>query len=105
VEAPEPIPIETAMPPAAARKRGPKPDHENHARVAALIRSYGEDWTSDDNLVEICDELDRLGVPVPKTWLMRREGPARSWSRGRQNYTHLVIKAIKDRCKAASTAA
>ena len=94
-----------AVPPAASRKRGPKPDRENYAKVAALIRSYGENWTSNDNLVEICDELDRQSVPVPKTWLMRREGPARSWSRGRQNYPHLVIKAIKDRCKAASTAA
>jgi hypothetical protein len=107
MEAPaaETITVEAAVPPAASRKRGPKPDRENHARVAALIRSYGAEWTADDNLVEICDELDRQGVPVPKTWLMRREGPARSWSRGRQNYPHLVIKAIKDRCKAASTAA
>jgi len=94
----------TALPPTAARKRGPKPDRENHARVAALIRAYGEQWTSDDNLVEICEELDRQKVPMPKTWLMRKEGPARSWSRGRQNYPHLVIKAIKDRCKAAVTA-
>src|ERR1017187_7143004 len=95
----------TAVPPSASRKRGPKPDRENYAKVAALIRGYGENWTTDENLVEICDELDRQGVPVPKTWLMRREGSARSWSRGRQNYPHLVIKAIKDRCKAASTAA
>ena len=93
------------VPPTASRKRGPKPDRENYAKVAALIRSYGENWTTDDNLVEICDELDRQGVPVPKTWLMRKEGPARSWSRGRQNYAHLVIKAIKDRCKAASSGA
>jgi hypothetical protein len=93
-----------AIPPSAPRKRGPKPDAENHAKVASIIRAYGENWTSDDSLVEICDELDRQKVPVPKTWLMRPEGPARSWSRGRQNYPHLVIKAIKDRYKAAMTA-
>ena len=92
---------EANIPPAAPRKRGPKPDRENHLKVATLIRSYGENWTTDDNLVEICDELDRQSVPVPKTWLMRREGLARSWTRGRQNYPHLVIKAIKDRCRAA----
>jgi len=93
-----------AVPPSAARKRGPKPDHDNHAKVAALISAHGVAWTADDNLADICDELDRLGVPVPKTWAMRPEGRARSWNRGRQIYAHLVIKAIKDRCKAAATA-
>jgi hypothetical protein len=77
-----------------------QPDIENHAQVAAVIRNYGETWTADDNLIEICEELDRRKIPVPKTWLMRKEGPARSWSRGRQHYPHLVIKAIKDRCMA-----
>lgn len=90
------------MPPAAHRKRGPKPDRENQAKVATLIRNYGENWTTDDNLVEICDELDRQQVPPPKTWLMRAEGRARSWGRARQIYPRLVIKAIKDRSKAAS---
>ena len=89
------------LPPAAPRKRGPRPDAENPTKVASIIRAYGETWTSDDNLVEVCDELDRQKIPPPKTWLTRPEGMARSWSRGRQNYPHLVIKAIKDRCKAA----
>src|ERR1035441_865877 len=31
-------------------------------------------------------------------WLLPR-ADGTSWSRGRQNYPHLVIKAIKDRCK------
>jgi hypothetical protein len=95
-----PRPVE--VPRAAPRKRGPKRDMENHSKVAALIRSFGENWTADDNLLEICDELDRQKIPPPKTWLTRPEGPARRWNRGRQNYPHLVIKAIKDRCKAAS---
>jgi hypothetical protein len=82
------------------RKRGPKPDSENQAKVTAIIQMYGENWTSENNLIEICDELDRQSVPVPKTWLTRKEGAARSWSRGRLHYPHLVIKAIKDRCKA-----
>jgi hypothetical protein len=90
------------VPAAAPRKRGPKPDRENHSKVAALIRGFGESWTTDDNLAEICDELDRQKIPVPKTWLARAEGPARSWNRGRKNCPHLVIKAIKDRCKAAA---
>jgi hypothetical protein len=98
-----PRPVE--VPPAAPRKRGPKPDHESHIKVANIIRRFGEDWTSDDNLFEVCEELDREDVPVPKTWLTRRDGSARTWSRARQNYAHLVIKAIKDRCKAAVGAA
>ena len=93
------------VPKALARKRGPQPDMENHEKVVKIIRAYGENWTSDDNLLEICEELDRQEVPVPKTWATRSDGVARSWSRGRHHYQYLVIKAIKDRLKAAAPAA
>ena len=86
------------------RKRGPKADTENHEKVARIIKPYGEAWTSDDNLLEICDELDKQQVPVPKTWASRKDGVARTWSRGLHHYQHLVIKAIKDRLKAAGQA-
>jgi TraM recognition site of TraD and TraG/Helicase HerA, central domain len=83
------------------RKRGPKPDVENHQRVAALIRRYGDDWILDDNLVQICEALDQQHVPIPKTWSSRADGKSHTWSRAFQNYATLVVKAIKDRLKAA----
>ena len=86
------------------RKRGPKPDTENHAKVLKIISAYGEHWTSDDNLLEICEEFDRVGIPVPKTWATRTDGHSRTWCRAFGNYPQLVIKAIKDRCKAAQAA-
>ena len=84
------------------RKRGPKADTENHEKVVLIVRAFGEAWTSDDSLLEICEELDRQEVPAPKTWATRTDGIARTWSRGRHHYQHLVIKAIKDRLKAAA---
>lgn len=87
-------------PQAIARKRGPKPDVENHNKVSLIVRDYGERWTSDDNLMEICIKLDEQGVPIPKTWPTRTDAKSRSWNRAFLNYPHLVVKAIKDRCKA-----
>jgi hypothetical protein len=83
------------------RKRGPKPDIENHLKVAALIRRYEDDWILDENLTEICEALDQQRVPIPKTWPSRTDGKSHTWSRALQNYPTLVIKAIRDRCKAA----
>jgi hypothetical protein len=85
------------------RKRGPKPDMENHAKVAQIISGYGEDWTTDESLWAICETLDQLDVPVPKTWPLRADGRSHSWRRAFDNYPHLVVKAIKDRCKMANT--
>ena len=81
-------------------RRGPKPDVENHQKVAALIRRYGEDWILDENLEGICEKLDEMNVPAPKTWATRNDGKSHTWSRGFQNYPTLVVKAIKDRLKA-----
>lgn len=83
------------------RKRGPKADLENHAKVAKIIRSYGDTWTADENLSDICESLDREEIPIPKTWPTRTP-PSRSWRRALTNDATLVIKAIKDRCKGAS---
>jgi hypothetical protein len=93
-----------ATPAKPQRKRGPRPDVENHQKVAAIIRRYEDDWILDDNLVEVCEALDQQQVPVPKTWASRADGKSHTWSRGFQNYPTLVIKAIKDRCKAAEVA-
>jgi len=40
-------------------------------------------------------------VPIPKTWPSRADGKSHTWSRAFQNYPTLVVKAIKDRLKAA----
>ena len=77
---------------------------DSREKVVGIISAYGETWTSDENLLELCQELDQNGVPVPKTWATRRDGSARSWKRARQYYPQLVIKAIKDRCKPVSSA-
>jgi hypothetical protein len=84
------------------RKRGPKPDTENHAKVAEIVSRYGEHWTTDDNLSEICEQLDEAGVPIPKTWAYRSDAKSRSWPRALTNYRQLVVKAIKDRLKMAN---
>jgi hypothetical protein len=96
-----PSPLNEA--PAQHRKRGPKPDLANHAKVAAIVSSYGESWTDEDNLLEICEDLDKQHVPIPKTWPTRKP-PARSWRRALQNDPGLVIKTINDRCKGAQLA-
>lgn len=87
------------------RKRGPKPDVENHQRVATIIRRNEDNWILDDNLIEIREALDQRHVPIPKPWPSRADGKSHTWSRAFQNYPTLVIKAIKDRCKAAEAAA
>jgi hypothetical protein len=50
--------------------------------------------------LDICDEIDSQDIPETKTWVTRREGAARSWSRGRQLFPQQVIRAIKDRLEA-----
>lgn len=94
--------IPQAHQPNGRRRRGPKPDRENHAKVQRIISAYGDNWATDDNLRDICEQLDREQVPIPKTWPLRRDGKSRSWGRAVENYAHLVVKAIKDRLKAAT---
>jgi TraM recognition site of TraD and TraG len=84
----------------SSRKPGPKADEENHAKVAKFVQKYGESWTTDENLVELCEALDREEVPIPKTW-PQRNPPSRSWRRALANYSGIVVKAIKDRLKNA----
>src|SRR5207244_4089055 len=85
------------------RRRGPKPDFENHAKVAAIVSTFGEDWTADDKRPDLCEKLDEEKVPVPNKWPTRNP-PSRTWSRALLNEPNLVIKTIKGRLKAASLA-
>jgi len=87
-----------AQPPEQPRpqgERGPRTDFENHAKVARIVKAYGDAWTSDDNLRDICDNLDREVVPVPKTWPTLRDHPARTWVRALEWHKDLVKKAIR----------
>ena len=76
-------------------RRGPKADTENHQKVLAIIRRFGKDWNNNDNLSEVCQELDRQAVPVPKKWTLNRKLRSLSWARALQNYPVLVKKAIR----------
>jgi hypothetical protein len=86
---------------AEAARRGPKRKTELHAKVAAIVNPYGRAWTSDDNLRQICEQLDQQGVPVPKPWPTLRLHPARSWCRAVEFHQDLVKKAIEYYCRAA----
>ncbi len=88
---------------ASRRQPGPPADVENHAKVAKIVRKYGtgNEWRTEKNLEEICAELDRQGVPVPKPWPKRKMGASRSWKRALGNIPDLVPKAIMDRIKMA----
>jgi hypothetical protein len=102
--APSPATITVTTAPVSQRtmapRRGPKPDRENHAKVEEIVGRYGTDWTKDSSLPELCAELDRARIPIPKHWPLRIK--SRSWSRALENDRNLVVKAIKDRLKAAA---
>jgi hypothetical protein len=85
--------IETTIPPTARRKPGPKPDLSNHAKVAAIVAKHGDCWDSDENLPEVCEELDSAGIPPSTEWATLKL-PALSWGRACQLYRDRVIKAI-----------
>jgi len=92
---PKPVPAGTP------RRRGPKADLENHGKVLRIIARFGDTWTAEDNLRQICESLDEERVPVPKTWATRKDAKSLSWKRAFVNYPRLVVKAVKDRCKMA----
>ena len=85
-------------------KRGPRTDIEAHANVFGIVEKFGDNWTAEDNLFEICQELDQRSVPIPKTWPTLKDRPARSWQRALEYHKDLVKKAIRYHCEAASTA-
>ena len=78
-------------------------------RIIALCKG---DWSSESNLVSVCQELDAAKVPLPKKWGSRENlpkswkterQPADSWSNaltlgGRQP----VAKVIRERIRGGS---
>jgi len=81
-------------------KRGPKTDLANHEKLAKIVSAYGPLWKEPENLLEICEQLDKEGVPIPDKWPTRKR-PARSWTRQLEIDPHLVKETIISRCKAA----
>jgi len=77
----------------AGRKPGPKPKLSDYAKVAAILAKYGDSWDSDENLPEVCEDLDKAGVPPSERWATLRE-PARSWRVALREHRDLVIKAL-----------
>jgi hypothetical protein len=96
-----------ARQPNSRGSRGPKTAFDNHAKVDAIVRSYGQSWATADNLLEICEKLDNAGVPIPKNWptLPLRDHPAHSWRGALLYHRDLVKKAIRYSCQKAPTAA
>jgi hypothetical protein len=85
---------------AAKQKSGPKVNIAAHVRVAEIIAGIGVEWTGDQNLGDVCEQLDDARVPVPKSW--RRRLDAKSWLQAFDSDPALVRKTIKDRLKAAT---
>jgi hypothetical protein len=86
---------------AKERRRGPKTDFENHAKVAAIVQGFGAAWQQEEPLLELCQQLDEAGVPVPRSWPTRGDVRAHTWQRALLNNRSRVIQAIKDHLKAA----
>ena len=75
------------------KKPGPKPDVSNHAKVAAVLAKYGDRWDTEENLPEVCEELDTIGVPPSPDWSTLKP-PALRWVSACRVYRDRVIKAI-----------
>jgi hypothetical protein len=64
----------------AQSRHGPKPDLENHRKVAEIVKPYGDEWKEEKSLAKICKTLDREKIACPEKWQYRKS-PARTWSR------------------------
>jgi hypothetical protein len=88
--------------PKEPRKPGPQPDNGNHAKVAAIVKRYGADWSLDENLIEVCATMDEQHVPVPSSWWQRSDIRAQRWATALRNNPRETKKAIRDRLRAAA---
>ncbi len=75
--------------------RGPTTDWETHTKIASIVSGFGNDWTKHEQLMEICEQLDKAHVPVPKTWPILSDHPARTWLGALLYHRDLVKKAIR----------
>jgi hypothetical protein len=99
---PPPIPEAVADGDRAAartpKKRGPKPDFETAALVAAVVGRVAPDGDWRSRVDDICDSLDEEQIPVPSTW--RRNRNCRRWSLCDDK--DVVVKAIEYRLALAN---
>jgi hypothetical protein len=82
------------------RKRGPKPNYEEAARVAEIVARVASDFNWRAKLEEICEALDKAEIPCPKRW--RNDKTCLCWSD--QLERSLVVKAIEYRLDLARQA-
>jgi hypothetical protein len=93
--------IPTGPEKALRRRRGPKPDMENHRKVAQVVSRCGPEWQDKAALNKICGTLDRKKIPAPKSWA--KWTPAvRSWEPVSLYRRECVIKAIDYRLQKAT---
>jgi TraM recognition site of TraD and TraG/Type IV secretion-system coupling protein DNA-binding domain len=84
-----------------AKKSGPSPDAENHLKTEGIVAKFGDKWGAGESLVEVCEELDAAGVPVPQAWWSRLKNRAQTWTTAYRNNRREARRAIQDRLKAA----
>jgi hypothetical protein len=97
-------------------KPGPKPiDLKHRDAMTKIIASYEGDWSSESNLVSVCQGLDAAKVPLPKKWGSRESlpkswkterQPANSWSNalalgGREPVAKVIRERIRDGSKSS----
>jgi hypothetical protein len=83
--------------PVVKKKRGPRPDIENHKKVADIVGQHPDDWrTNEDVLEAICRKLDSKHVPTSTKW------KTRSWKRAQDLHRKKVVQAIEYRLKKAA---
>lgn len=80
------------------RKSLSKRGSESHLKILRIVSKYGNAWQMDENLMEICEKLDREGVPVPAKWACGPEPVTTTWTQAFKNDAFLVFKTIRDRC-------
>jgi len=76
-----------------AKLRGPKPNHEGAARVAAIVATIAPDGKWRPKLDDVCDALDQAQEPCPSKWFSRYN--AECW----KDYPErsIAVKAIQGR--------
>lgn len=87
--------------PRRQRTPGPTPDIQSYSKVLRIVSAYGNTWTNDENLMEICEQLDGEHVPVPKTWPTHSKHPATRWLPALQYHRVELKKSIRYYCKVA----
>jgi hypothetical protein len=98
--APELPELKLNPPKQTRRKHGPSPN-EHSWTIAEIVLKY-PDWKKPDNLADICDELDKLNIPISPKWAMWKQKKPNSWVRAAEYGHGKVVKVIEQRLKMAN---